>query len=309
MFPLLVDFRRLHSGKRVMPGRSRPPAAAISAEDLKRYLETQDDFALELEVYRHALGLGFKASHAGLYDDPMTNKRRQYDVRASYELPNLVHSLYLTMECKALDPTYPLLVQRVPRPGNESFHQIMLSRGSTTRFGSPREPLNWNGVGLFSISGTRMYDSRQPVGKSMKRIKLADNGSLSATDSEIYEKYTQALTSMSDFVHEGTRDLWPQIPQPGLARTFLPIVVVSDGALWVADYSASAQLTGDPMQVDETEFYLGWNYVLPNLQYAGVPAATFTISHLHIMTRSRLPRFLEEISVGGRIWLQLFGSL
>jgi hypothetical protein len=45
-----------------------------------------------------------------------------------------------------------------------------------------------------------------------------------------------------------------------LERAFLPIVVVSDGALWLADYSGSAQLTGDPRQTDETEFYLGWDY-------------------------------------------------
>jgi hypothetical protein len=281
------------------------PTAQMSGQDLRRYLDTQDDFALELEAYRYALGFGFKASHAGLYDDALTNKRRQYDVRALYELPNLIHSIQLTIECKSLDPTYPLLVQRVPRPGNESFHHIMLSRGSTARHGTAIDLSHWSGAGLFRVSGTRMYDSRQQVGKSMKRIKLAENG-FSATDSEIYEKYTQALTSMNELVQEAALAFRPERASPGLARAFLPIVVVSDGALWVADYSGSAQLTGDPMQTDETEFYLGWEYELPNPQDPIRPA-TFTISHLHIMTRSRLPKFLEEISQGGMIWDRLFG--
>jgi hypothetical protein len=55
----------------------------MSGQDLRRYLETEDAFALELEAYRHAVGFRFKASHGGLYDDAKTNKRRQYDVRAA----------------------------------------------------------------------------------------------------------------------------------------------------------------------------------------------------------------------------------
>jgi hypothetical protein len=282
------------------------PTAPISGKDLRRYLETQDDFALELEAYRHALGFGFKASHAGLYDDAKTNRRRQFDVRASHENGN--RRIDLTIECKSLDPAYPLLIQRVPRPGNESFHQTMLSRGSTTSFGTSNEPQHWAGAGLFTMSGTHLYDSQQQVGKSMKRVKVAAENSFSASDSDIYEKYTQALSSMDELVQVAARELRPQRAAPGLSRAFLPIVLVSDGALWVADYSPSAQLISDPRrEADETTFYLGWNYELPNPQDPIHPA-TFTISHLHIMTRRRLPEFLNQIHIGGPIWHQLFGG-
>jgi hypothetical protein len=157
------------------------------------------------------------------------------------------------------------------------------------------------------MSGTHMYDSQQQVGKSMKRIKVAADG-FSATDSDVYEKYTQALTSMNELVQVAAQELRPQRAAPGLSRAFLPIVLVSDGALWVADYSPSAQLIGDPRpEVHETTFYLGWNYELPNPQDPIRPAS-FAISHLHIMTRRRLPKFLEEIHAGGPIWHQLFGG-
>jgi hypothetical protein len=282
-----------------------PPAPAISGQTLRRYLETQDDFSLELEAYRHALGFRFQASHGGLYDDAITNRRRQYDVRASHENGN--RRIDLTIECKSLDPTYPLLVQRVPRPGNESFHQTMQSRGSVTSYGTASVPQHWTGAGLFKMSGTRMYDSQQPVGRSMKRIKVVADG-FSATDSDVYEKYTQALTSMNELVQVAAQELRPQLAAPGLARAFLPIVLVSDEALWVADYSPSAQLISDPRpEADETTFYLGWNYELPNPQDPIRPAI-FTISHLHILTRRRLPKFLEEIQQGGPIWHQLFGG-
>ena len=235
----------------------------------------------------------------------MTNRRRQYDVRASHE--NGKKRIDLTIECKSLDPTYPLLVQRVPRPGNESFHQTMLSRGSIASHGTASEPQHWAGAGLFKMFGTHLYDSQKQVGKSMKRIKVAAEG-FSATDSDVYEKYTQALTSMNEVVQSAARELRPQRAAPGLLRAFLPIVLVSDGALWVADYSASGQLIGDPrVEADETTFYLGWNYELPNPQAPAHPAI-FTISHLHIMTRYQFPRFLAEIQQGGPIWQTMFGE-
>jgi hypothetical protein len=279
------------------------PTPPITGEVLRRYLDTQDDFAMELEAYRHALGFGFKASLARLYDDAKTNKRRQFDVRASHE--NGHRRIDLTIECKSLDPAYPLLVQRIPRPGNESFHQIMLSKGADTSYGTPSQAQHWMGAALFKMSGTHLYDSQQQVGKSMKRIKVVENG-FSATDSDVYEKYTQALTSMNELIQDAAVGLRPQIAPPGLARAFLPIVVISDGALWVADYDGG-RLIGDPRQADETEFYLGWDYELPNPYAPGAPA-TFTISHLHIMTRSRLPQFLSEVHTGGSIWWQLFGA-
>jgi hypothetical protein len=287
------------------PSKQLPQAAApMSGKDLRRYLDSQDDFAMELEAYRHALGFGFRATHAHLYDDAKTNKRRQYDVRASRDNEN--RRIDLTIECKSLDPTYPLLIQRVPRPRDDGFHQIMQSRESINAYGNSKVPPNWRGAELFKISGTHMYDSQQQVGKSMKRIKAGGDGSFAASDSDVYEKYTQALTSMNQVVQSAAQKLRPQHAAPGYARAFLPIVVVSDGALWVADYDASAKLISDPTQTDDTSFYLGWEYEIPHPQDPAHPA-TFTISHLHIMTRSRLPQFLKEVHDGGMIWGQLFG--
>jgi hypothetical protein len=299
-FGLLRDGNQMTKKPRAPP----VPAAPISDKDLRRYLDTQDDFALELEAYRHARGFGFHATHAHLYDDAKTNKRRQYDVRASHD--NGLRRIDLTIECKSLNPIYPLLVQRVPRPRDDSFHQIMQSRNSVNAHGVSKGPPNWVGSELLRMSGTHMYDSQQQVGKSMKRIEARGDGSFAASDSDVYEKYTQALTSMNQVVQSAAQKLRPQHAGPGYARAFLPIVVVSDNALWVADYDASATLTNDPTRTDDTSFFLGWEYEIPHPQDPAHPA-TFTISHLHIMTRSRLPLFLKDIHEGGMIWDQLFG--
>jgi len=153
--------------------------------------------------------------------------------------------------------------------------------------------------------GTGLYDSQKQVGKSLNRVKVAGDG-FSAGYSDIYEKYVQALASMDELVQSAAEELRPTRAVTW-SRAFLPVLVVSDTALWIADYSASGELTGDPRQEDETTFYLGWDYKLYNSSDPIHPA-NFTISHLHIITRRRLPKFLEEIQQGGRIWYQLFGG-
>lgn len=41
--------------------------SSITVEDVKEYLATQDDFALELFVYNQARTLGLNATHGGTY--------------------------------------------------------------------------------------------------------------------------------------------------------------------------------------------------------------------------------------------------
>lgn len=146
-----------------------------------------------------------------------------------------------------------------------------------------------------------------PDGVQLARVKAAEGGGFTASDSDIYEKYTQALSSMDELVQATAAELRPRHARV-LSRGFLPILLVSDAALWIADYSASGQLITDPrLEADETTFYLGWNYELHNL-LDPIHPATFTISHFHVMTRRRLPKFLEEIQQGGPIWQSLFGE-
>src|SRR5260370_2769827 len=70
--------------------------ALLTAEDLRVYINSQDDFAFEREVFQNAKGLGLSAEHAGLYEDPITNKPRQFDVRASKTIGH--HKINLTLE-------------------------------------------------------------------------------------------------------------------------------------------------------------------------------------------------------------------
>src|SRR5438309_4953914 len=106
----------------------KKPDHIITADDINEYLSTRDDFALELYVYHEAMELGLLATHGGTYVDPVTKKHRQYDVRAFFERDSCRVSL--AIECKRLQPTYPLLLSRIPRAPSESFHQLIEIRNN-----------------------------------------------------------------------------------------------------------------------------------------------------------------------------------
>lgn len=73
---------------------------AITSTDLTKYLQSQDDFNLELFVYHTAKKLGYHASHGGTYEDPIT-KARQYDVRA--HILGGDYRVDFAIECKSLN--------------------------------------------------------------------------------------------------------------------------------------------------------------------------------------------------------------
>ena len=98
---------------------------AIEKADIVEYIKSCDDFDLELFVYRTARSKGLTASHGGTYEDPITKKIRQFDVRVSAQIAE--YEITLAIECKNLSMSCPLLVSRIPRSDDESFHEVMLS--------------------------------------------------------------------------------------------------------------------------------------------------------------------------------------
>jgi hypothetical protein len=68
---------------------SKIDEAPINKTDIQEYIQNHDDFALELYTYKLAREKGFSATHGGSYLDPLTNKIRQYDVRAVIQKGNL----------------------------------------------------------------------------------------------------------------------------------------------------------------------------------------------------------------------------
>lgn len=270
--------------------------AAIGVEDIKEYLSTQDDFALELYVYRQAVALGHEASHGGSYEDPVTKKFRQYDLRVAVHRGN--RRVALAIECKSLKASYPLLVSRVPRSPSESFHQFVYSRTPTSgSLAVPGRDVD-TGESLEVRVQTACYPIGKHVGKSTAQVGRSTQGEIVSGDSETFDKWSQALASAHSLVSESLGH-YKLSSTRSFVTAILPVLVVADGTLWVVDYDDDGNPISSPYQIDETTIYVGREYAV------GIKTK-FIASHLHIFTRSAIGPFLESLAWSetpwGRIW-------
>lgn len=259
----------------------------ITAADIKQYLDTQDDFDLELHVYRTARKVGLAASHGGTYEDPVTKKHRQYDVRAWKERRN--DRVDLAIECKALRPSFPLVVSRIPRAVEESFHHVILSHTREPKPGEVYTRFDLERARTLSMDGRySMYGHGEPVGKSTTQIGRNDKGDFVDGDGDVFDKWSQALASADELVAHAS-DAHERHGTPMFLTAVLPVLVVSDDTLWVADYSEEGILQREPWLVNEATLFVGREY-FSQFHDACV------LSHLHIYTRTGIEAFLDAVA-------------
>lgn len=270
-------------------------AAALTGAEIEAYLKAQDDFALEMQIYSQVTALGFAATHGGTYDDPATKKPRQYDIRAHIERAD--RRVDLAIECKALKPSYPLVVSRVPRIAAESFHDVICSlrreRGplSATHF-EPSETVTLSG------GASVLYPFGEPVGKATAQVGLTEKGEYVSGDTDVYDKWTQALSSLADPIANAA--WYRDRSEIGFYQTVLfPLLVVPDGTLWAADYDTQGALQGPPIPVDEVTIFIGRDYGRPG-------GASYTVSHLHVLAAPSIGAFLEQFVTSEEAWEACF---
>jgi hypothetical protein len=274
-------------------GRDQPaPDRVLTAGDIAEYLETADDFAFEREVYHVAHGLRFEAEHAALYSDPVTGKQRQSDVRASYTLQD--NRIALAIECKGLTADYPLLISCVPQAHSEAHHEILKVSEESPAAAYLGPSLVFPRVTtVLSERHPCIYPAGQGVGKSMRQVRRETRGDRRGqmtSGDDVFDKWTQAVASLAEMIESGAGQLRRGARQNLQYIAFLPVLVVSDGTLWVADYSSRGELQREPFQVPELTYYLGRQYALEG------QSAVLTISHLHIITRSEIRTWLNGIA-------------
>jgi hypothetical protein len=271
----------------------------IEKSDLEEFIKTQDDFALELYVYSSARNLGFAATHAGSYSDPITGKTRQFDVRASRSCGQDLH-VYLAIESKCLRPSFPLLISQIPRIRSESFQGVMQTEGNKL---TPEGEVRVMGPRVLRLDGvSSIYPPNQYVGKAVVQVGYNEVGRFVTKDSEVYDKWGQAIASANDLIR--TASTFRVASDMAQRSVVLPVLVVPDGTLWVANYSDNGTLQEGPVQTDQVQFYIGVSQTfVPNPDYL------FPVSHLHVVTKSGLNAFLDSFLDGGANLAHLTSSL
>jgi hypothetical protein len=269
----------------------------ITSEDIKDWLDSQSDFSLEMRVLSQLKRLDFYAEHGGTYSDPVTGKPRQFDIRCLKR--DGKYAIKLAIECKALTPQFPLVIQRVLRTEQESYHEVFFAH----------EPQG-NIPGIFDDSDvlrtkfpSSLYPVNEFVGKSSTQIGKKDSKKgkqLFAKDSEIYDKWAQAISSMSDLVTESSEQR-EKLELSESLTVILPVLVVSDDSLWCVDYDSSGCRTSEPLHYDDIEFYIG-------KEIAGDDkiCPSYIASHLKILTLTGFCKYTEMIVNDKLFWNKVF---
>lgn len=251
--------------------------APITEKDLEAYLASESDFALEMTVLSLLRKMNFTCSHSATYEDPVTGKFRQYDIRAAKSEGDF--KLALAVECKNLRPNFPLLMNAVPRTSTEAFHEFVVYR---LRAVFPQTEI------LHVDRGRSIYGEGDMVGKRSDQVGRAEHTSeLFSDDSATFDKLSQAINSLKDVFVDNARH-----SAPPFIRMVVPVLVVPAEVLWQVEYDKDGNITKLPYRVNETTLFIDrtWTALANN------ETVSYRISHLHIVT---LP-YLEKAAT---VWM------
>jgi hypothetical protein len=256
----------------------------IETDDMQRFLESgAAGFRFEMQVLNALVALGFRCEHGGIYVDPITERHREYDIRARNLLVTFPpakwnHELLLSVECKNISPTAPLLLHCTPRTGEESVHEVIQKE---TRIPHPT---------VVAIRGNEsVYRPGDAVGKRTDQVQQVGE-SFSRSDTEVFEKITQAVNAANDLVHEAATQ--PVLNARQTIRAVVPIVVVPAGMLWRVRYADNGEQYGPPERVDRVSKTLRVSWTVEALAWA----IEYSLSHLEIVTLEGLPPLIDSLA-------------
>jgi hypothetical protein len=143
----------------------------ITAQGLIEFVNADSEFGFEMRVLKQLRADGFICSHSGTYRDPITDKMRQYDIRAYKNRGDLI--LALAVECKNLRPNNPLLLSAVPRTDEGAFHDLLVFRSGVT----------YNSHQVKHVVGNgSVYKAGEMVGKKTDQVGRESSGDLTSND-------------------------------------------------------------------------------------------------------------------------------
>jgi len=266
----------------------------ITQPDLVEYLEQHSDFSFEIKTLNALIDLGFTCEHSGTYGDPVTRKPREYDIRATRIMGR--RYLRIAVECKNLRPNYPLLVSCLPRRAEEAFHELSISVDPEVCPLKVYDDLDIPAMTPRSKSvrltgADSLYHVGDPVGKSCDQVgRLSADGGITSRDSEVHEKWSQALSSADDLTYLACSDGGDRTRSIALSLV-LPVLVVPKGRLWQTIYDADGNRTSDPQSVDRCSYFVGRKYFHRSISGGD----KLVISHLEFVTPDGLRRFVDEL--------------
>ena len=268
---------------------------AITSKDIEEVIATEDDFGHEMRVGRLLRGyFGSQTLQGGTYIDPVSGKARQFDFRWRHQLAE--HGLNLAIECKNVNPDSPVIISGRNRSESEAFHELVESRkGGHFRTNKGNIFLDVLAARVIRrITGNAsVYFPEAFEGKSLLQLKKKDGKYSRTRDTEIYEKWSQALASAVDLVDAAGRNATVATNQH-VFTFILPVVVLPDESLWKVEYDVNGKIIQGPQRCNEVEFFVAHKASPP--AELGDSAEPYVFSHLHFATLTGFAGLLVRIT-------------
>lgn len=264
----------------------------IEQVDLLEYLNSYSDFSFELGVLKMLRERGIECEHGGHYEDPVTNKSREFDIRAKKTIKRW--RIRAAIECKNIRENFPVLISCVPRHEQEAYHQIALVSEPTSDSTMIAHSMHQSRAKTLSIREQHsMYKALEPVGKSTVQVGRAIDNTISANDNELYEKWGQCLSSIKDLVNDVYWDGGGKEAENFLYSAVIPFVVVPNGRLWMVSYDENGNRVCDPTPTDRCSCFVNKDYKMGTK----MASARMWLSHVEIVTFDGLRSFVDRYLV------------
>ena len=111
-----------------------------------------------------------------------------------------------------------------------------------------------------NINEHSIYRIKEPVEKSPAQVSRAFEESISANDGELYDKWSQSLSSLTDLVSDVYWDGDENDDKDFYFSTVIPIIVVSNGRLWSVLYDDNGNRIQDPLPVERCSCFVDKGY-------------------------------------------------
>lgn len=260
----------------------------IGKEDIEEYLKGYSDFSFEILVKRQLSLLGFDVQHGGTYEDPVTGKAREFDIRAVKVVnlaENLIFRLCLSVECKNIREYFPLVIHCTPRTLKEAYQELVVSSRNTS-------PVTFNKFGFpLIVKGDRsVYPAKDPVGKSCDQVgrKEGKDAELVSNDGDVFDKISQAINSSFDMLkhsHFQGDDKFTVV------SSVVPVLVVPERRLWTVWYDNQGNIEQGPTQTQAVSYYIDRSYCFDEMPGS---LQNYSLSHLEIITFDFLNNFMQK---------------
>ncbi len=250
----------------------------ITQTDLDDFLKSEADFAFEMRTLSLLEKLGFRCDHGGTYTDPVTGKLREFDIRA--RMGRGLCRLALAVECKNLRTNFPLLTHAVPRKETEALHTLVVFKQRVTASYPVPE---------YVMSFDSVYRPSDLVVKQVDQVGRTLNNEFFTSDQQVFEKVSQSVNSSYDLVRAAFFG-----NTTNAVHAILPLLVIPDHTLWLAEYTSSGEQKDAPREIDQCEVFLGKEWQID----LGPGRVCFRMSHVHVVTSAALEKTIHRLADG-----------